>query len=142
MRAVDQLLGEYSESHRNPTNKRIHWVCVPLIQFSTLGLLWWVHPYVALGLIVFSLIWYLRLSIPLAAGMLLISAAMVAVLWKIPRDLLLWVSASVWIAAWIAQFVGHKLEGKKPSFFRDIFFLLVGPMWILAALYRRWKLAY
>ncbi len=142
MRAVDQMLGEYSESHRNPTNKRIHWVCVPLIQFSTLGLLWWVHPYVALGLIVFSLIWYLRLSIPLAAGMLLISAAMVAVLWKIPRDLLLWVSASVWIAAWIAQFVGHKLEGKKPSFFRDIFFLLVGPMWILAALYRRWKLAY
>ncbi len=142
MRAVDQLLGEYSESHRNPTNKLIHWVCVPLIQFSTLGLLWWVHPYIALALIVFSLVWYLRLSMPLAVGMLLISAAMAAVLWKVPRDLLLWVSGAVWIAAWIAQFVGHKLEGKKPSFFRDIFFLLVGPMWILAALYRRWKLAY
>ena len=72
MRAVDQLLGEYSESHRNPTNKAIHWICVPLIQFSTLGLLWWVHPYLSIGLIAFSVVWYLRLSVPLAMGMLLI----------------------------------------------------------------------
>jgi len=142
MRAVDQLLGEYSESHRNPTNKRIHWICVPLILFSTLGLLWWVHPYLALALVAFSLVWYVRLSVPLALGMTLISALMVSVLWFTPREWLLWVSAAVWIAAWVTQFIGHEIEGKKPSFFRDIFFLLVGPMWILAALYRRWHLSY
>ncbi len=142
MRAVDQLLGEYSESHRNPTNKTIHWICVPLILFSTLGLLWWVHPYAALGLVAFSTVWYLRLSVPLALGMLLISAFVLAALWYTPRDLLLWISAGVWIGAWITQFVGHEIEGKKPSFFRDIFFLLIGPLWILSALYRRWNLAY
>jgi uncharacterized membrane protein YGL010W len=142
MRAVDQLLGEYSESHRNPINKAIHWICVPAILFSTLGLFWWVHPYVALALIAFSVVWYLRLSVPLAMGMLLISVPMVAVFWYAPRDLLLWISAAVWIAAWIAQFIGHQIEGKKPSFFRDIFFLLVGPLWILSALYRRWRLTY
>ncbi|MDZ4811975.1 MAG: Mpo1-like protein [Pseudomonadota bacterium] len=142
MRAVDQLLGEYSESHRNPTNKTIHWICVPLILFSTLGLLWWVHPYAALGLVAFSTVWYLRLSVPLALGMLLISSFVLAGLWYTPRDALLWVSAGVWIVAWITQFVGHEIEGKKPSFFRDIFFLLIGPLWILSALYRRWNLAY
>ena len=142
MRAVDQLLGEYAESHRNPVNKTIHWICVPLILFSTLGLLWWVHPYLATGLMAFSLVWYLRLSVPLALGMLLVSALVGVLIWQTPRDLLLWISASVWIAAWLAQFVGHEIEGKKPSFFRDIFFLLVGPLWILSALYRRWRLAY
>ncbi len=142
MRAVDQLLGEYSESHRNPTNKAIHWICVPLIQFSTLGLLWWVHPYLSIGLMAFSVVWYLRLSVPLALGMLLIGVLQVALCWYSPRDLLLWISAAVWIVAWIAQFIGHQIEGKKPSFFRDIFFLLVGPIWILAALYRRWRLTY
>ena len=142
MRAVDQLLGEYSESHRNPTNKKIHWVCVPLILCSTLGLLWWLHPYAALGLVAFSTVWYLRLSVPLALGMLLICSSLLVAFWYTPRNLLLWVSAGVWISAWIAQFVGHKIEGKKPSFFRDIFFLLVGPLWILSALYRRWNLAY
>ncbi len=142
MRAVDQLLGEYSESHRNPVNKRIHWICVPLILFSTLGLLWWVHPYLSLGLIAFSIVWYLRLSVPLALGMAVITGLMATVLWYTPRDVMLWVSAGVWIAAWITQFIGHEIEGKKPSFFRDIFFLLVGPMWLLAAVYRRWNLSY
>lgn len=142
MRAIDQLLGEYAESHRHPTNKRIHYVCVPLILFSTLGLFWWVHPLLAAALVVFSLVWYLRLSPALAIGMLAISAAMLLGLWRLPPAQLLWISASVWIAAWIVQFIGHQIEGKKPSFFRDVLFLLVGPVWILAAVYRRFGLRY
>ncbi len=54
----------------------------------------------------------------------------------------LWISAGIWVAAWIVQFIGHQIEGKKPSFFRDVLFLLVGPVWILAALYRRFGLRY
>ncbi len=142
MRAIDQLLGEYAESHRHPTNKRIHYVCVPLILFSTLGLFWWVHPLLAAALVVASLVWYLRLSPALAFGMLAISAAMLFGLWRLPPAQLLWISAGVWIVAWIVQFIGHEIEGKKPSFFRDVLFLLVGPVWILAALYRRFGLRY
>ncbi|PIV32316.1 MAG: hypothetical protein COS34_13885 [Lysobacterales bacterium CG02_land_8_20_14_3_00_62_12] len=142
MRAIDQLLGEYAESHRHPINKRIHWICVPLILFSTLGLLWWLSPYLAWALIVFSLVWYLRLSVPLALGMLAITAAMVLVIAQLPPLVLLWGSAAIWLGAWAVQLVGHQIEGKKPSFFRDIFFLLVGPVWLLSALYRRWHWAY
>lgn len=142
MRAIDQLLGEYSESHRHPTNKRIHWICVPLILFSTLGLLWWLSPYLALALIAFSFVWYLRLSVPLALGMLAITGLMAVVVAMTPPLALLWISAGVWLGAWVVQFVGHQIEGKRPSFFRDIFFLLVGPVWLLSALYRRWRWAY
>ena len=39
MRKIDQLFAEYGESHQNPTNKKIHWICVPLIFFSIVGLI-------------------------------------------------------------------------------------------------------
>ena len=48
----------------------------------------------------------------------------------------------LFVAAWIGQFIGHRIEGKKPSFFKDILFLLVGPLWILAFLYRRLGIRY
>ena len=31
---AEELFDKYSENHQNPTNKLIHWVCVPLIVFS------------------------------------------------------------------------------------------------------------
>ena len=41
MRTVDQWLDEYGESHRNPANKLLHWICVPIIVVSLVGLLWY-----------------------------------------------------------------------------------------------------
>ena len=142
MRAIDQLLGEYAESHRNPTNRVIHKVCVPLIVWSTVGLMWWLHPYLAIVFMVFSLGYYLRLSWPFALAM---ATAVGLMCWSytlIPANLLLPVMAGTWVAAWIAQFVGHEIEGKKPSFFRDVFFLLIGPLWVLAPIFRKLKIAY
>ena len=40
MRSLNDWLSEYGESHQNPTNVLIHKVCVPLIMFSILGLIW------------------------------------------------------------------------------------------------------
>ncbi len=40
MKSVHQWLNEYGESHRNETNKMIHWICVPAIFFSITGLLY------------------------------------------------------------------------------------------------------
>jgi uncharacterized membrane protein YGL010W len=51
-------------------------------------------------------------------------------------------SVSVFVIAWIGQFVGHKIEGKKPSFFDDLRFLLIGPLFVLGFLYRRLHIAY
>jgi hypothetical protein len=88
------------------------------------------------------LAWYLRLSPPFAVGMLAMSAVMLVVLARLPLGAVLPVSASVFVLAWIGQFIGHRIEGKKPSFFEDLRFLLVGPLFVLAFLYRRWHIAY
>jgi uncharacterized membrane protein YGL010W len=141
-RQVDTLLDIYAESHRHPTNEVIHCVCIPAIMFSLLGLLWAVHPLLTLAVVAASLIYYLRLSVPFALGMLLMAVVMLWLLTLVPQRQVLPVSAVVFIVAWVGQFVGHKIEGKKPSFFDDLRFLLIGPLFVLGLLYRRFKIAY
>lgn len=141
-RPIDVLLAKYSESHRNPTNEIIHFVCVPAIVFSLLGLIWSLQPMAALGVVLLSLAYYVRLSIPFAAGMLVMSLVMLGVLSVLPPPTILPLSIAIFVLAWIGQFIGHKIEGKKPSFFDDVRFLLVGPLFVLSFLYRKLKLAY
>jgi uncharacterized membrane protein YGL010W len=141
-RAIDTLLEKYSESHLNPTNEAIHCVCVPLIVFSLLGLIWAVHPLLALAAVVAALAYYFKLSRNFAFGMLLMSAVMLVVLAALPRPAVLPLSIVIFVLAWIGQFIGHKIEGKKPSFFDDLRFLLIGPLFVLGVLYRRLNLAY
>lgn len=38
--SLKALINEYEKTHLNPTNKRIHMICVPVIVTATLGLLW------------------------------------------------------------------------------------------------------
>jgi uncharacterized membrane protein YGL010W len=141
-RNIDALLAQYSESHRNPTNELIHFVCVPLIVFSLLGILYALHPLVALAAVGWSMWYYLQLSKPFAVGMLAMSILMLAVLAAMPPMTVLPLSIAVFVVAWIGQFIGHKIEGKKPSFLDDMRFLLIGPLFVLGFLYRRFKLAY
>lgn len=141
-RPVQILIDKYSESHLNHTNEIIHFICVPAIVFSLLGLMWVVHPYVAIGLAVLSLAYYFTLSTSFAMGMVLMSGAMLAVLYALPQAVILPLSIVVFVVAWIGQFIGHKIEGKKPSFFDDLRFLLIGPLFVLSFLYRRLHIAY
>lgn len=141
-RTIDTLLAQYSESHRNPVNELIHFVCVPVIVFSLLGLVWSIHPVVALAVSAWALWYYFRLSPPFALGMLAMMLAMLGILAIMPRYTVLPVSIAVFIIAWIGQFIGHQIEGKKPSFFDDLRFLLVGPLFVLSFLYRRLRVAY
>ena len=149
MAALSALLAEYGESHQNPTNKLVHWVCVPLIMFSLLGLLWSVpvpaairnvSPWLNWGTLVMALalLYYVRLSGRL--GMVLVWVAMAAGLRVVAGTaaLPLWtICLLIFALAWVGQFWGHKLEGKKPSFFKDLQFLLIGPLWLLHFVYRR-----
>jgi uncharacterized membrane protein YGL010W len=155
-KTADQWFNEYGESHQNPINEIVHWICVPSIVLSLIALLWAIpvpqpvreiSPYINLGtiMIVLSLLFYLRLSIPLAVGMLLFSALTIAVILAYNQAGLapLWVAAvTVFVVAWIGQFIGHKIEGKKPSFFKDIQFLLIGPIWLLHFVYRKLGIPY
>jgi len=141
-RTIDTLLAQYSESHMDPTNELIHCVCVPLIVFSLLGLIWAIHPVLALAGVTAALFYYVRLSRNFALGMMVMAAFMLARLAALPPGAVMPLSVVIFVLSWIGQFIGHKIEGKKPSFFDDLRFLLIGPLFVLGFLYRRFKLAY
>ncbi|MCD2515029.1 DUF962 domain-containing protein [Massilia sp. G4R7] len=141
-RNIDILLAQYAESHRNHTNEIIHFVCIPLIVLSLLGILWAIHPAVAIAVTLVSLFYYVKLSPQFAVGMGVMSAVMLGILAIMPEFTVLPVSIAVFVVAWIGQFIGHKIEGKKPSFFDDLRFLLIGPLFVLSFLYRRLNFAY
>jgi uncharacterized membrane protein YGL010W len=155
MRGVQDWFDEYGESHRNAVNKAVHWVCVPAIMFAVLGLLWAIpvpeswratSPYlnVATIVVVAAVAYYVALSKPLALGMAAVAAAMLAMLaWLEQAGLSVWqIAAAIFVVAWIGQFIGHMIEGARPSFFKDVQFLLIGPIWLLAALYRALRVPY
>jgi uncharacterized membrane protein YGL010W len=151
LRPVDVYFNKYAESHQNPTNKIIHWICVPLIVFSILGLVWAI-PFPQLDflgryngfvnwasfLIAFSIYYYFKLSPVLSYLMLLVIgffSAGIVTLEKLHTSNnwppMYQVCLLIFVASWIGQFIGHKIEGKKPSFLDDIKFLLIGPIWLL-----------
>jgi len=153
MRTAAQWLDDYGDSHRNHTNKALHWICVPVIAWCVLGLLWALpfpgsiramYPAVnwASVAVLAALLYYAALSLRLALGAL---PLLLALLWSIAA--IEHAGASTWwsvrlfllvfVAAWIGQFIGHAIEGKRPSFFKDLQFLMIGPLWLLADVYRR-----
>ena len=133
-RSVDQLLAHYGLSHQHPVNERIHFVAIPLIMLSLLGLLYALHPLAAYAFVAASLVYYARLSGVFFFTMLLGSLLALALL-KLMGNALLAVSAAVFLGAWVMQFIGHKMEGKKPSFFEDLQYLWVGPLFVLSKLF-------
>jgi uncharacterized membrane protein YGL010W len=141
VRKVDELFARYGEFHRNAANKAIHWVCVPLIVWAVLGMLWAASPLVACVAIGASMAFYAWLSLPLAVGMLGVVALMIYPLTLLGSRALV-VSVVVFVAAWLGQFIGHHIEGRRPAFFEDVRSLLVGPAWLLGFVYRRLGIAY
>lgn len=139
-RRIDLLVGQYAESHRHPTNVAVHWVCVPIIVWCTLALMFVLHPWLCYAFIAYSLVYYVRLSRPMAAVMLAYSLACVGSFFVVPH--LGWVALGAFVVTWIAQFIGHEIEGKKPSFLEDLQFLLVGPLFLLAKAFRKAGLPY
>lgn len=127
-RTLEQWLSEYSVSHQNLINKRIHWLCVPTIFVSILGMGMSLSVWITLVLSALVLLFYVQLSTPLFLAMGIFILICLAVMAAMPLGFKAW--ASVFVIAWIGQFIGHKIEGKKPSFFEDLQFLLIGPAWV------------
>jgi uncharacterized membrane protein YGL010W len=154
MKTIHQWFNEYGVSHQNKTNKFIHWICVPLIFFSAYGLLTCIPStftqsifpeaiatYVNFGnlALLFVLFFYIRLSIKLFVGMF-IYCALCIYLSLIVQSYYVntWlVYTIIFVVAWIGQFIGHHIEGEKPSFIDDLQFLLIGPAWVISFLYKK-----
>ena len=148
-RRIVRGFAQYSDDHRNAANQRIHVFAVPAILWSVVALLWcipvvgsWFRPglWAALAMF-FAWSFYFRASRRLGYGML---AVFVAMAWltrwlhlALGTTQLSYLAIAVFVVAWVAQFVGHRIEGRKPSFLTDLTYLLIGPAWVLAKLYRK-----
>ena len=155
-KTMQWYLDKYSESHRNETNKLIHWICVPSIMFSIIGLIFAIPFPLEHGLltnwaailIALALVYYLRLSIPMFIGFFVVMGLLLLGVYTLyeglgeNRSQLALVSLGIFVIAWIGQFIGHKIEGKKPSFLEDLQFLLIGPAWLLHFIYRKLGIRY
>ncbi len=160
-RPVDIYFDKYAESHQNHTNETIHWICVPLIVFSLLGLIWQIpFPHLdflgsyngyfnwASFVIAFAMYYYFTLSPVLFFMMIWVIGLMSYGIVKIEQwqntggPVASLVFAIIFVLAWIGQFIGHKIEGKKPSFLDDVKFLLIGPIWLLHFICKKIGLKY
>jgi uncharacterized membrane protein YGL010W len=135
-RKVDQLLAHYGESHQNPRNELIHFIAIPLIMLSLVGMMFALHPYVAYAFVAASMVYYARLSVVFLITMAVLSVGFIGVIFAM-GPLVLPVCIAIFVGAWILQFIGHKIEGKKPSFFEDIQYLWVGPLFVLSKLFEK-----
>jgi uncharacterized membrane protein YGL010W len=149
MKGIQSWLDDYAVSHQNPTNKLIHWICVPLIFFSITGFFYSIElPFKITDSINFNLamlmsagvvIYYFTLSRTLWFGMFVFTLLCLVLCYTIKSaGIPVWaVSAVVFVLAWIGQFYGHNVEGKKPSFLKDLQFLMIGPAWLMSFIYKR-----
>lgn len=146
MKSVRDWLNEYQSSHQNPTNKAIHWMCIPFIVLTVCGALRAVPVGTdllnaatlagALALGYYGLLSW-RLMLGAAPVLALIYGVVQWSYHSLGTGTHLGLMAGIFVAAWIVQFIGHEIEGKKPSFLKDIQFLMIGPLWLLADVYRR-----
>ncbi|UMB55042.1 DUF962 domain-containing protein [Lutibacter sp. A64] len=146
MKTQKQWFDEYAISHQNKTNQLIHYFCVPAIFFSIVGLVMSIpstfisnlfnisNPIIenwAAIILIALLFFYIKLSYTTFIKMLFFSLlCLIGNYYLSIIAPLLYTSLIIFVVAWIGQFYGHKLEGKKPSFFKDLQFLLIGPAWV------------
>jgi uncharacterized membrane protein YGL010W len=155
MKSLNQWFDEYAVSHQNPTNKAIHYICVPAIYFSITGLLMSIPSDIlnhtlklnmpvlenwAFIAFIAAFIFYVRLSVGMAVKIALFTFVCLFVNYYVSQFVPLWIfSVMVFVVAWIGQFYGHNVEGKKPSFIKDLQFLLIGPAWVIENLFTKTK---
>ncbi len=150
MKTAKEYFNEYAESHQNKTNQSLHYICVPLIFFSIIGLLMSIpatpikntinlsNPLLENWAVIVAFaisIFYMRLGFWYLIEMLFVILISIIANFLLGDMInLLYASSTIFVLAWAGQFYGHKIEGKKPSFLMDLEFLLIGPLWVIQKL--------
>ena len=155
MRLADEWLGEYGRHHNDRANRVIHWLSIPFVVTSLVGLLWSLPvpdtfseatPVLNWGTIFLmaAVVYYFIISISLAFGVLpFVLLVILGVTWLEQFSFPLWLtSAAIFIVALAAQRIGHEIEGNRPSFIVDLQYLMMGPVWLLAIVYKRLGIPY
>ena len=127
---------------------------MPAILWAVIAALWLIPVPPSIGrpgfwcglVMVAAFAFYWRLSRPLGAAMFIVFVVLGVLTEVLYRSLgpihLRWLAIGVFVVAWIGQFLGHLIEGRKPSFLTDLAYLLIGPAWLIGKLMRRLGIAY
>lgn len=143
-KSLNTWLEEYGECHQNKWNVLIHKIFVPIIFISIYFMLYtlpfpfkktaYINPanviYLPLLFFYFRLNWKVGLMMLVAGILLGIMSTAFHINCLLFDFLMFKLSLILFVIGWIGQFIGHKIEGKKPSFFEDLKFLLIGPIWV------------
>lgn len=131
---LEALFQDYEAYHRTAGNKVCHYVGVPLIVFTLIGLLSevaWGDLDLALVVGGLVLLYYLTLSAKQGLGM----AVFLAFSYLLGRALPGTMHLAGFVLGWVFQFIGHYVyEKRSPAFFKNLLHLLVGPLWVLTRL--------
>lgn len=159
-RELTAWLDEYSLSHQNPTNIILHKICVPTITFTLFAMLWSLPIFPKnirniisinqVGLLNPSLIlipilafyWNLSPNMAIAMGMIFSVVVLSMIIMEKNHVRIFRLALILFVLAWIGQFIGHEIEGRKPAFFKDLQFLFIGPLWTLAHVFRYFGIEY
>jgi uncharacterized membrane protein YGL010W len=127
---LTRLLESYEKNHQNPINEAIHIIAIPLIMFSILGMTAAFDiflEYILVGIVFF---YYLKLS-KIAALLMLVWLLIYLGLVALLKPYIIEISILLFAFGWILQFFGHFIEGKRPSFFEDLRYFLIGPLFVV-----------
>ncbi len=150
MRPAEEWLRQYGRHHADGANHLLHRLMIPFFVTSVVGLLWAIPvpaafreatPVLNWGTVFLmaAIVYYFILSISLAFGALPFLALVVwAVMWLDRLAYPLWMScAALLVTAWMGQRISHRGPGNRPSLIGDLQYVMLGPVWLIAALYRR-----
>ena len=130
MSVLTRLLESYEKNHQNPINEAIHMIAIPLVMFSILGMTAAFNiflEYILVGIVIF---YYLKLS-KIAALLMLVWLLIYLGLVVLLKPYIIEISVLLFAFGWILQFLGHFIEGKRPSFFEDLRYFLIGPLFVV-----------
>ena len=133
MSVLTRLLESYEKNHQNPINEAIHIIAIPLIMFSILGMTAAFDIFLEYILVGIVLFYYLKLS-KIAALLMLVWLLIYLGLVALLKPYIIEISILLFAFGWILQFLGHFIEGKRPSFFEDLRYFLIGPLFVVQKL--------
>jgi uncharacterized membrane protein YGL010W len=144
MKTLTEQMSVYAAYHNDATNKAIHFLFVPLIIWSAMGLLVQLGA-VQLGTLAVTaahviaailLAYYLSLDFPLGVAMVFLFTLMLVTVLQVQTALgaEAWMLfTAVFVGSWIAQLVGHAaFEHRKPALADNVLQVFVAPIFVMA----------
>ena len=159
-RILDSYFNYYSESAPALTDKIVHGICALSLYFSLLGLNWSIpFPHLnflgqynsylnwASFVIAFSIYYYSKLSPLFSYLMLFLALIFTYIITILERQLnnkLLMgeLFFLILFVCLLVRYVTYKRAGKNSTLKMDLLFILIGPIWLLHFLLKKWLVKY